>query len=77
MLGYCCRSKTTRGNPNVTQSLQSMVVGLQRRSLVEKVYDTISCNSKTPMNRRYLKKSNIMNELSEVVGDAQGIQYLI
>ncbi|KAI9270102.1 hypothetical protein EDC94DRAFT_490112, partial [Helicostylum pulchrum] len=28
---------------------------------------------KTPMNRRYLKKSNIMNELSEVVGDAQDL----
>lgn len=54
-----------------------MIVGLQKRSLVENVYVTVSCNSKTPMHRRDLKKGNIMNELSDVAGDAQGIQYLI
>lgn len=77
ILGYCRKSKTTGGNANVVESLQSMIVGLQKRSLVENVYVTVSCNSKTPMHRRDLKKGNIMNELSDVAGDAQGIQYLI
>jgi hypothetical protein len=73
----CRKSKITGGNANVVKSLQSMIAGLQKRSLVESVYVTVSCNSKTPMHRRDLKKNNIMNELSDVAGDAQGIQYLI
>lgn len=77
ILGYCRKSKTTGDIANVVVSLQSMIVGLQKRSLVEYIYVTVSCNSKTPMHRRDLKKSKIMNELSGMTGDAQGIQYLI
>lgn len=71
------KSKTTSDNAKVTESLKSMVVGRQRRSLVEKVYVTVSCNSKTPVNKRDLRKNDIIEELSDVAGDAQGIQYLI
>lgn len=77
ILGYCIKSKTTSDNAKVTESLKSMVVGRQRRSLVEKVYVTVSCNSKTPVNKRDLRKNDIIEELSDVAGDAQGIQYLI
>ncbi|KAI8091683.1 hypothetical protein BDF21DRAFT_395388 [Thamnidium elegans] len=77
ILGYCRKSKATGGNANVLESLQSMIVGLQKRSLIENVYVTVSCNSKTPMHRRDLKKSDIMNEISDVAGDDQGVQYLI
>ncbi|RCH86500.1 hypothetical protein CU097_008768 [Rhizopus azygosporus] len=62
---------------NVISSLQPMIVGLQKRPLVSYIYITVSCNSRTPIHRRDLKKSMIMNELPRVIGDAQGIQYLI
>ncbi|KAG2233999.1 hypothetical protein INT48_006491, partial [Thamnidium elegans] len=73
ILGYCRKSKATGGNANVLESLQSMIVGLQKRSLIENVYVTVSCNSKTPMHRRDLKKSDIMNEISDVAGDDQDL----
>ncbi|KAG2212442.1 hypothetical protein INT46_009133 [Mucor plumbeus] len=52
------------------------ILGYCRKSKttgVENVYVTVSCNSKTPMYRRDLKKKNIMNELSDVAGDAQDL----
>lgn len=54
-----------------------MMVGLKERSLAESVYVTVSCNSKTPMIKRDLKKNNILDELSGVTGDAQGIQFIL
>lgn len=78
ILGYCRKSRTKEDtNTNVVASLQSMIVGLKERSLAESVYVTVSCNSKTPISKRDLKKNKILNELSGVAGDAQGIQYLI
>ncbi|KAG1016104.1 hypothetical protein G6F57_017961 [Rhizopus arrhizus] len=43
-----------------------MITGLKSRSLVEYIYVTVSCNAKTPMNRRDLKKNMIIGELSGV-----------
>lgn len=76
ILGYCRKSKTTTDRGEVVKSIQAMIAGLKSRSLVEYVYVSVSCNSKTPINRRDLKKNNLMNELADVTGDAQGIQYL-
>ncbi|KAI8977158.1 hypothetical protein BDF20DRAFT_548446 [Mycotypha africana] len=50
-----------------------MIVGLKERSLVESVYVTVSCNSKTPISKRDLKKNKILDELSGVAGDAQDL----
>ncbi|KAG1082712.1 hypothetical protein G6F66_013489 [Rhizopus arrhizus] len=50
-----------------------MITGLKSRSLVEYIYVTVSCNAKTPMNRRDLKKNMIIGELSGVNGDAQDL----
>ncbi|KAI8990360.1 hypothetical protein BDB01DRAFT_781087 [Pilobolus umbonatus] len=50
-----------------------MITGLKSRSLVEYVYVTVSCNAKTPMNRRDLKKNMIISKLSGVSGDAQDL----
>lgn len=77
ILGYCHKSKTTWGNANTVGSLQAMIAGLKSRSLVEYVYVSASCNAKAPINRRDLKKNTLMNELADVTGDAQGIQYHI
>ena len=74
ILGYCRKSKTTECNASVVKSLQSMVVGLRKRFLVENVYVTVSCKPKTFIYRRDLKKSNIMDELLDVTDDAQGIE---
>ncbi|KAI8966975.1 hypothetical protein BDF20DRAFT_983506 [Mycotypha africana] len=52
-------------NSSVVKSLQPMILGLQERSLVDQVYVTVSCNSKTPLRRRDLKKNKIIDELSE------------
>ncbi|GAA5810826.1 hypothetical protein MFLAVUS_004253 [Mucor flavus] len=73
ILGYCRKSKTTAARDEVVKSLQNMIAGLKNRSLVESVYVTVSCNAKTPMNRRDLKKNMIIGELSEVNGDAQDL----
>ncbi|KAI9270834.1 hypothetical protein BY458DRAFT_509902 [Sporodiniella umbellata] len=51
-----------------------MITGLKIRSLVEYINVTVCCNAKTPINRRDLKKNMIIDELSGVNGDAQGIQ---
>ncbi|KAI8061970.1 hypothetical protein BDF21DRAFT_402932 [Thamnidium elegans] len=57
------------GNSNVVESLQSMIVGLQKRPSVGNVYVSVSCNSNTPMHRRDLKKSNVMNDARELNKD--------
>ncbi|KAG2204124.1 hypothetical protein INT47_011607 [Mucor saturninus] len=76
IVGYCRKSKTTGDRDKVVKSLQNMITGLKNRSLVEYIYVTVSCNAKTPINRRDLKKNMIIGELSGVNGDAQGIQKL-
>ncbi|CAO3612777.1 unnamed protein product [Mucor hiemalis] len=50
-----------------------MITGLKNRFLVEYIYVSISCNAKTPINRRDLKKNMIIDELSGVNGDAQDL----
>ncbi|RCI06359.1 hypothetical protein CU098_013784 [Rhizopus stolonifer] len=74
IVGYCRKSRTTSDRDEVVKSLQNMITGLKSRSLVEYIYVTVSCNAKTPINRRDLKKNMIIDELSGVNGDAQGIQ---
>ncbi|KAI7893349.1 uncharacterized protein EV154DRAFT_501738 [Mucor mucedo] len=71
ILGYCRKSRTTSCKDEVTKSLQNMITGLRSRSLVEHVYVSASCNAKTPISRRDIKKNLILNELSGVNGDAQ------
>lgn len=34
-MGYCRKSKTTRGRDEVVKSLQNMIIGLKSRPLVE------------------------------------------
>jgi hypothetical protein len=77
VFGYCRKSKATCNQKAIITSLQSMIVGLQKRSSSEHIFVSVSCNSRTPIRRRDLKKNVIINELSGVSGDAQGIQYLI
>ncbi|CEP07487.1 hypothetical protein [Parasitella parasitica] len=50
-----------------------MITGLKNRSSVKYIYVTVSCNAKTPINRRDLKKNMIIGELSGVNGDAQDL----
>lgn len=73
IVGYCRKSKTTKDRGEVVKSLQNMITGLKSRSLVDYIYVTVSCNAKTPINRRDLKKNMLIGELSGVNGDAQGI----
>ncbi|KAI9335414.1 hypothetical protein BD770DRAFT_332460 [Pilaira anomala] len=50
-----------------------MITVLKSRSLVEYIYDTVSCNAKTPINRRDLKKNMIIGELSGVNDFIKGL----
>lgn len=71
IIGYCRKSKTAGGKEEVVKSLQSMIEGLKSRSLAQHIYVTISCNSKTPLSRRDLKRNVLLNKLKGADGDAQ------
>ncbi|ORE07341.1 hypothetical protein BCV72DRAFT_326779, partial [Rhizopus microsporus var. microsporus] len=73
VFGYCPKSKTAYDQKAIVKSLQSMIVGLQKRSLAEHIFVSVSCNSRTSVHRRDLKKSMIMNELSGVTSDVQDL----
>ncbi|KAI7875745.1 uncharacterized protein EV154DRAFT_429957, partial [Mucor mucedo] len=71
ILGYCRKSRTSGSSDEVVKSLQNMIAGLKSRSLVDYVYVSVSCNAKTPLSRRDIKKNKIIGELSGINGDAQ------
>lgn len=73
IIGYCRKSKTAGGKEEVVKSLQNMIEGLKGRSLAQQIYVTVSCNAKTPLHRRDLKRNVLLNELKGADGDAQGI----
>lgn len=73
ILGYCRKSKTRESKFTVTRSLQLMATGLRRRSLVQTLFVTVSCNASTSMHKRDTKKNKILQVLSVVAGNAQGI----
>ncbi|KAI9472196.1 MAG: hypothetical protein EXX96DRAFT_583222 [Benjaminiella poitrasii] len=66
MLGYYHKSRTTEDRDEVLKTLQAMIAGLKNRSLIEYFYVSASCNSKTPINKRDLKKNMIIAVLSGV-----------
>ncbi|KAI9258448.1 hypothetical protein EDC94DRAFT_543558, partial [Helicostylum pulchrum] len=72
ILGYCRKSKTRESKFTVTRSLQLMATGLRRRSLVQTLFVTVSCNASTSMHKRDTKKNKILQVLSVVAGNAQG-----
>lgn len=73
VIGYCRKSKTKNTEDEVVKSLSGMVLGLQKRSLVDEIYMSVSCNASTPIFKRDMKKNGIINKLSDVSGTAQGM----
>lgn len=57
------------------ESPNGMMIESKGISLVEYIYVTVSCIAITPITKRDMKKNNIIEELSDVSGTAEGMLF--
>jgi hypothetical protein len=72
IVGYIRKSKQEIDVDNLIHLLQLMVDRLQQRSLVDKVFVSVNCNSNEPLVQRDINTNSMIKKLEHVDGDMQG-----
>lgn len=72
IVGYVRKSKQEIDVDNRIRLLQLMVDRLHSRSLVDKVFVSVSCSSNDPLVQRDINPNDIIEKLKHVDGDMQG-----
>lgn len=72
IVGYARKSRTNENDEDRSRLLTQMLHLLRKRSLVDKVFVSTISNSNEPMEKRDIKKNQIIKTMKDIAGDTQG-----